>query len=144
MALYAKPVPDAIELLASRRKLILDAFPHLRPKWFEQFIGLLSNAAKHYVHIETAQVGSVVCTPDEWNAEMKVMLGLFSERKPTSAHSKSPALWRRLFQKPVQHKGWALYLQRVGAIYEGDKKGQSWVYCGASGTDEVLPWEVES
>lgn len=139
---YAKPILAALALLAKRRDFIIQAFPDLNTEWIGQFEEVIRNSEFPYVHIETSAVGSVVCTPDEWNTEMRTILTLFSEQYVNfSSQPKRGGLMRMLFGT-VKRTGSVAYQERFGSQYLDSDKQQAWVYCGASGDNRTYPWEV--
>ena len=37
---------------------------------------------------------------------------------------------------------WQVFNRRFGRVFEGPDSFESWAYCGASETDEAMPWEL--
>jgi hypothetical protein len=131
-----KRTEAAAALLGSRWSFLSKHFPVLQSRWRDQFLSVLRDSGFEYVHLDTHQIGSRVVTGTEWRRELEVMLGMFSAETPV------PQGWLgRLLRRPSPQSPLALYNVRFGSRYDGDERSEPWAYCGASSTDETMPWE---
>jgi hypothetical protein len=132
-----KQTKEAAVLFGSRWPFLSKHFPALESQWHDQLLSMLRDSRFEYVHLDTHQIGSMVVTGPEWRRELEVMLEMFS-----SETSPAQGLLSRLLRKPSPRSpALMLYNMRFGARYDGDRRSEPWAYCGASGTDEAMPWE---
>ncbi|HET7154387.1 MAG TPA: hypothetical protein VFI87_03360 [Hyphomicrobiaceae bacterium] len=131
---------EAVVMLTSREPWLLSNFKNLKSLWVSQFKAVLEGADFDYVHLDTSDIGSMVGSGEEWKSLLGKILRMFSEQVPQEA---SPGLFGRLFAKPKEQTSWDVFNQRLGSAFNGDRGAQPWPYCGASGTDETMPWECD-
>lgn len=115
------PRGDAVARFVDREQFIASSFPLCEAKWMAQFRSLLEQSRFEYVHLETSQIGAMVCSGPEWQTELSAMLTIFDE--------------------PRRSAGWSVFNSRFADAYADSKGKVPWPYCGGSGTDQVMPWE---
>jgi hypothetical protein len=130
---------EALQLLASREQAIVTRFPSLKREWLAQFKALLERSPFEYVHLDTSDVGSMVCSGEEWHSKLQSMLSIFSN-EPSSPQ---PSFLGKLLRRPSAIDGWAIFNSMLGPAFEGEAGEKPWPYCGGSGTNELMPWETE-
>jgi hypothetical protein len=118
----AKERIQAMALLEARRETLLLNFPRTDPIWLDQFVSLLAKTDFDYVHLDTHQVGSMISTGPEWRKTLESTLGIFEAG-------------------PANQAGWRAFNSSFFSAYSGTNSTEPWSYCGASGTDELMPWE---
>ncbi|QNK68965.1 hypothetical protein [Variovorax sp. PAMC26660] len=139
----AKKRAQAIAMLDTRRPRLISHFPGMDPVWLNQFASMLARTPFEYVHLDTSQIGGMVGTGPEWRQSLETMLGIFEVEPPPPVRQRS--FIGRLFRtanEPPPPPSWRLFNASFGGSYTGTRGTQPWPYCGGSGTDEAMPWEL--
>ena len=119
----AKKTIQAMASLEARRATLLSDFPRIDPIWLDQFVSLLAQTDFDYVHLDTRQIGGMNFTGPEWRESLESMLGIFETG-------------------PASQAGWRAFNSSFFSAYSGTNGTEPWSYCGASGTEELMPWEL--
>ena len=131
---------EAIALLRSRTAFMEQTFPGLEHSWVEQFDALLTGTPLEFVHLETCDIGALMCANgDEWRGELQEFLRIFDPRQ-----SSSETFPERLLYKSPQGPAWDKFITRFASAYAVDTPHEPSLYCGSSGADEDMEWEEPS
>jgi len=131
---------EAIALLQSRTAFMERTFPGLEHSWVEQFEARLTMTPLEFVHLETCDIGAMMCADgEEWRGELQEFLHIFDPRQ-----SESSSFHERMLYKSPQGPAWDKFITRFAAAYGVDMPHEPWLYCGASCADEDAEWEEPS
>ena len=125
-------------LFSSRATQFMSRFPRAKPEWFVQFGAFLESTPYKYVHVDTREVGSMVGSGSKWRADLVDILGIFGDRQRAES---SDGLLAKMFARSPLERSWSVFNRHFSAAYAKELGEKPWAYCGASGSDEPMPWE---
>jgi hypothetical protein len=114
---------DAIEMLASRESWLVSHFPTLDRAWLKAFRSMLSQISSDYVHFDTADIGGILGSAEDWLPNLSAYLKIFDVPR----------------EQEDLNESWRIFRQIEGS-FSGANAHESWAFCGTS-DDGNMDWE---